>query len=48
MIDTEVDELMAALFDYDGELDLGEPNKRAAGMIVSAALTRRVSQAEIL
>ena len=41
MIDAEVAEVMAALFGYDGELDLGEPSKKAERLIRRKYLRRR-------
>ena len=41
MIDAEVAETMAALYDYDGELDLGEPSKKAARLVRKKYLRAR-------
>ena len=41
MIDAEVAEVMAALYGYDGELDLGEPSKKAERLIRRKYLRRR-------
>jgi len=40
MIDAEVAEMMGELFGYDGELDLGEPDKKAARLIKKKFLWR--------
>ena len=42
MVDAEVSNVMAALYDYDGDdFDLGEPSKKAEGLIRRKYLRRR-------
>ena len=41
MIDAEVAETMAALYDYDGEVDFGEPSKKAARLVRKKYLRAR-------